>query len=152
MRDIIFRGKRTDGRGWAYGAYVECRLSWYRRHPHRAWIITDARSNGGWFAVGSRYPVVNDSVGQYTGYKDATGHMIFEGDIIKVESLCGVIRYGEHEPMTSHADKTAVGFYVEWLEGMNGLYRSDLLFWLNDRETVICGNIHDNPELMEVEA
>ena len=37
MRDIIFRGKRTDGRGWAYGAYVECRLSWYRRHPHRAW-------------------------------------------------------------------------------------------------------------------
>lgn len=146
MRDIIFRGKRTDGRGWAYGAYVECRLSWYRRHPHRAWIITDARSNGGWFAVGSRYPVVNDSVGQYTGLKDKACRMIFEGDILSAHLD---ERYPENETRSVvlwDENTLAWGMKESRCDMIDSIEKGDSEYW-----TVI-GNIHDNPELMEVEA
>lgn len=83
MRDILFRGKRTDNGEWVYGSYVEAKNSWHKFGVHPYWIIPMAFANGGWFAVAQRFPVVGDSVGQYTGMIDSCGlTKIFEGDII----------------------------------------------------------------------
>ena len=143
MREILFRGKRTDGGGWVRGSYIECKMSWYRLHPHKAWIITDARSNGGWFAITGRYPVVNDTVGQYTGLKDKADRMIFEGDILRWEFEDGEPEIAE---VTWRDDgPEGVGWYIRSIRPFPGL---DILC-SGDSEWEVIGNIYDNPELLE---
>lgn len=141
MRDILFRGKCTDGGGWVHGSYIECKLSWHHRHPHKAWIITDARSNGGWFAIARRYPVVNDTVGQYTGLKDKDGTMIFEGDILRMDGftpdVCEV-RFIEGAFCLVFPEPGPA-----WPVDIHYVQHAD-----KPKATVI-GNIYDNPELME---
>ena len=132
MREILFRGKRTDGDGWVQGSYIECKMSWHRLHPHKAWIVTDARSNGGWFAITGRFPVVNDTVGQYTGLKDKAGRLIFEGDILA---------WDEKEWGGPHTE------IVAWDYEQLSCRANDWREWCE-----IIGNIYDNPELLETES
>ena len=154
MREILFRGKRTDGGGWVHGSYVECKRSWHKLHPHKAWIVTDARSNGGWFAVVGRIPVINETVGQFTGLKDLNGTPVYEGDIFEVDKyvpngydppIRGVIKFGRYSDIAGNG--THVGFFVSW--NVDLCLRRDIGYWIDRIGTTIIGNIHDNPELME---
>lgn len=139
MRDIVFRGKRTDGGGWVKGSYVECKMSWYRLHPHKAWIVTDARSNGGWFAITGRFPVINETVGQYTGLNDKNGTPIFEGDILWMDNF------------------TPDVCEVRFIEGAfclvfpGAAFPTDIHYiqHADKPSATVIGNVHDNPEIVE---
>lgn len=63
MRQIKFRGLRTDGKGWVYGDLL-CN-----------WTIHQILSEDD----GNEYKVIPESVGQFTGLHDKNGVEIYEG-------------------------------------------------------------------------
>lgn len=123
----LFRGKRTDNGEWIYGNY--CYAELIDKSGYEDLIIEQP-------ADGETRRVIPETVGQYTGLKDKNSKMIFEGDIVIYErdEEVGQIEYHENEAM----------FVVEfdtWLTDFDHMYGKDL---------EVIGNIHDNPELLEV--
>lgn len=132
MRDINFRGKRTDNGEWVYG-YV-CRYGW--TGEENTYIVPDYAS--------ALYSIeVNpDTVGQYTGFKDKNGTKIFEGDIIyavsNFDAANMVVVYDPAEFRLVLCEdyktyKPGLGFKCLCYERWN---------------MQVVGNIYDNPELL----
>lgn len=135
MREILFRGKRVDNGEWETGYYVRANYHWHKHGIHKDWIVTGACSNGGWFALHGRYPVISDTVGQYTGLTDKNGKRIFEGDIVRgrdaLEKGLVVEGYIDHQ----YGSFCIVGDLITHFRWM-------------DYEVEVIGNVHDNPEMI----
>ena len=130
MREILFRGKRTDNGEWVYGYYVHIGPV----SCQRAYIIPEYASS---LYVNEVDP---STVGQYTGLKDKNGKRIFEGDIAKV--LQG-----------KDKDIAYVGFengaFMLYPKTGNIYERTLWEYWYNDWDVEVIGNVHDNPDLLE---
>ena len=90
--------------------------------------------------------VAKSSIGQFIGIKDSKGMEIYEGDILeyynkitKKSHLSGIVIYNEH----------AAAFNVVNPENGYYLYIKPTDDGIDETLTII-GNIHDNPEMMEV--
>ncbi len=128
MREILFRGKdRFDGE-WYVGS------------------LTHDRKYGNCFIEvcvhqGITKEVIPETVGQYTGLKDKNGTRVFEGDI-----LSGYL----DELFPEEESRYEVIWHdYGWHIRSNGLLDTPDNDWLKENFEVI-GNIHDNPELLEV--
>lgn len=120
MREILFRGKRTDNGEWIEG-YLDANSTTklvFIRTPRE--IYTDVNM------------VDPSTIGQYTGLKDKNSKRIFEGDILRSGYIC-VVKYGE--------------FNCACCDGVYGWYFDGGDIRLCELYEVI-GNIHDNPELI----
>ena len=132
MREILFRGKRTDNGTWAYG-YLFC--IWER--TYLCWGTTND--------VPNMKEVIPETIGQYTGLTDKNGKKIFEGDI------CRFKRFNDIHVGEIVFNVTTASFVMRY-QSIVGAYREKatqkmLLSVCDDIEVI--GNIHDNPELME---
>lgn len=127
MREILFRGKSIDNGEWVYGDLIQPQSIQYKGTK---WISITDNAN-----YGDKYPVIPETVGQYTGLKDKNGNRIFEGDIFNL------------------GDKN-IRYVVVWHDtGLMGKQiRSSsyvgLRHWQDRIE--IMGNSFDNPELLEL--
>lgn len=137
MRDILFRGKRSDYGGWVEGCLVidESRQNTfgYRIQP---------TESGNSFA----YPVTPETISQYTGIYDANGKRVFENDLFKIYNVYVPVRYGCYQSSFESKVTKHVGFYVEWPEEI--YFRRDIGYWIRRGFTVV-GNVFDNPELLQ---
>ena len=123
MRKILFRGKHFVSGKTVYGNYlVFCDTAHL--------IVND----------GGNYRINPETVGQYTGMTDKNGVKIFEGDIVRCnrfacdgKDMVGYIVYNDY------------CFSVKEHKTPN----SPAMGLCDDFE--IIGNIHDNPELLEVD-
>ena len=140
MREILFRGKRIDNGKWVEGNLFVS--------------DTDGRTH---ILVGTRrftieWEVDQSSVGQYTGLTDKNGERIFEGDILHIYKIADGLGVYYQPPLDY-----PVNVVVKW----------DLCAWMwetlcDDKryitfpeawchyECEVIGNVHDNPDLLEV--
>ena len=137
MREILFRGKRTDNGEWAEGYYIHrpSAVGIGKSNPSCIWVpAIDPDDNTKIFEV---FP---ETVCQFTGLCDKNGRKIFEGDIVEGNSEYftythpyGKVVYDGGQYLISFDD------VLEDIECLGA--------WANDVE--IIGNIYDNPELLE---
>ena len=118
MREILFRGKRTDNGEWVYGYFVK--MLWEYS------IIPLEDEN-------TVYPVDPETVGQYTGLTDKNGKKIFEGDIISKNRV--IIRKVEWE-------EDSTGFFPFTVIEDGGRA------YVDAEECEVIGNVNDNKELL----
>lgn len=122
MREILFRGKRTDNGEWVYGNYA----------------VTDNNEKQHFIFQNKAFEceVVPSTVGQYTGLSDMCGKKIFEGDIIKrfwFGKMC-IYQINYDNGLASFIGRAGMKFTT---------------FDYDSREFEIIGNIYDNPELLK---
>ena len=125
MRKIKFRGYGKDEKGkhWIYGNLLDEKLIGLV-------AIQDEKCHV--------WEVDPESVGQYTGLKDSEGEEIYEGDIIKVRTQNPYWRFRRNFVVTWGTDG--------WLLDGDSLYS-----WFSLHTLEVIGNVHDNPDLLEVE-
>lgn len=127
MREILFRGK-TDKGEWVKGVpFFE---------EERCYIIQDLFICDEYACTGAvNSMVLPETVGQYTGLTDKNGNKIFEGDIVD-------ITYPETIVRKALVTYVGASFYGD----------NDNDLWLFDDyiSFEVIGNIHDNPDLVEV--
>lgn len=133
MREIKFRGKDCWG-NWRYGDLMKNSI------PTASPVIVENFYYDD--PDDSMFEVDSDTVGQFTGLKDADGREIYEGDIVE--------RDNSYFQKTCPAQpKTIVGV-VEWCDGEFIVKDSYKLFNSSEKFPIrVIGNIHDNPELLE---
>lgn len=125
-REILFRGWNEKNKRWLYGYYL------VNRGEH--FISPDVLKD---FSIPlDEYLVDADTVGQYTGLKDAKGVKIFEGDVIVDESYPCIIQYHKEYSQFVAVPKpdVTIAFYQQWV---------------NERGLVVIGNVYEDKELEE---
>ncbi len=140
MREILFRAKRIDNKGWAEGLLT---IMWGQYN-----IIKPSDEN-------TAYPIDPETVCQYTGLTDKNSRKIFEGDILK----------GFQYPFFFDGDfnyfaevcwfDNCKGFGVYTFKNPEAIIRgisegnTESFEDFSSSDWEVIGNVYDNPELLE---
>ena len=137
MREILFRGKRISNGEWVEGFYIGAIAD----GEHE---ICDINS-----VTGHRTEVDPDTVGQYTGLQDKNDKRIFEGDVCRVcldPEICTAV-VGYREDTASFIWRCSEKEMLVPIDYSVARDKVGDAVWVE-----VIGNIHDNPEFMEVQS
>ena len=153
MIEPLYRGKRADNNEWVEGVYF----------PPAHTIITFVNSGTEENPNYEDYPVIPETVGEFTGMTDKNGTKIFECDIVRTQSFytrpysekrkekqfLGIVEYYtrtfRNPDSPINGQKYDSSWWVNIVEdiGDYGYYNWNR-FW----NCEVVGNKFDNPELL----
>lgn len=133
MREILFKGKRTDNGEWVEGFYSN--ELYANKHYISAWYY-------GSYAELQKFEVDPETVGQFVGDNDVNNKKVFEGDIIAENVYRNRYVVIFKENAFCYAINNKGGYWEAFADGEYGMTLADF---------EVIGNIHDNPELLEAE-
>ena len=138
MREVLFRGKRTDNGELVEGILFNAKEDTFII-PHGNEYSYDPIEGLAFDVYGCK--VDPETVGQYTGLTDKNGVRIFEGDILHCVSkldnakMVVIFECGEYRMVLAEKFKDYIfncGFYA-----------------ITCFEKEVIGNIHDNPDILK---
>ena len=146
-----YRGKRVDNGEWVSGYYFITPLTDEATNskPEDGWYFLTGRQRHCISRNNCVYEVVPKTVGQYAGLKDKNGKEIFKDDIVKITEYKEGI-------YTVIWDDFRVAWWLKNIKTDNRelSYEDDYCQLLGDcwqiEHREVIGNLHDNPELLEV--
>ena len=126
IREVIFRGKRTDNGEWVKGYLYITHIGAHEIGSYDAEINIERFT----------FDVIPETVGQFTGLTDKNGVRIFEGDIVSLV---------KHDSLIYKVVYVPCRYELVNSKGVNcfvlDIYKSENI--------EVIGNIHDNPELLQ---
>lgn len=131
MREILFRGKRTENGEWIEGFYA--------KSGDKHFILIDS---GFAFGYVKMKEVIPETVSEYTGLTDKNGKKIFDGDIM-------VFCKGATHPFEIKWDGLGWKMFTADGKRIKDSFESGEIQHMQKSEVI--GNKWDNPELLEVE-
>ena len=133
MREILFRGKRTDNGEWFF-------VNEMRQYGDMIYLFGGADRE---YSVASHH-IIPETVGQYTGLTDKNGKKIFEGDIVRAE-ICEGNHQGFRFPIGEVVLENGSFCIKDYKQ------TTPLSSYSPRVQFEVIGNIHDNPELLKGE-
>jgi uncharacterized phage protein (TIGR01671 family) len=128
-REILFRGLRTDGKGWVYGCLV------ISPDSNRVMVFNDREQF---------VSVKSETVGQFTGLHDKDGVKIWEGSRMKISlpmgGFWGNVKEDKEGVVVYEPEKS--GFLVEW-DGISPRQNYERLDCDLAFTGEVVGNIHE---------
>lgn len=164
MREVLYRGKRTDNGEWVEGFY-HCVTDNYTP-KNRNYITTFNELDNGETILTGQFEVILETRGEFTGLTDEDGEPIYTGDVAEL--------FGMRGKVTMECGAYGIGFQknIDWdlleskikeITGCNNspafCYNDNFIslweiMWNYNQEESDCyvvkilGNVHDNPELL----
>lgn len=141
MREILYRGKRTDNGEWVYGSLLEQKYRYFQMdssNEYRKFIANSTFENQRGYGqkINLQFEIVEvdkETVGQYTGLDDKNGTKIFEGDIVKGKAFMTkeyTRHIGEVKNICQSFKSVGINKYKGMHAEINGLFE-------------VIGNIHE---------
>lgn len=143
MREILFRGKRTDNGEWVESISIHYPQS--TNYKGTCWL-------NGWHERANDWINVDPAtVGQFTGLVDKHGKRIFQGDILRIAKAMDGWGGYNYPPIEYPKNALVKWDLCAWMWEINGECTFYIHFpdaWCH-YECEVIGNIHDNPELLK---
>jgi uncharacterized phage protein (TIGR01671 family) len=135
MRPIKFRGQRVDDKKWVYGDLISKPIH------HECAILENGVIN---------HSVIPETVGQYVGLKDKNGKEIFEADVIKWDDEKKMEYVLHSTDWDGSIDPNNAPFMSAYGSTCGRYFRTFMNIYDPTRFATIVGNIHTNPDLLQV--
>jgi len=144
-----FRGRSVKAfseEEWKYGYLIE--------DEGYSFIINQVIE--AFIAIGSWCPVNPDTLGQSTGLFDKNGKEIFEGDVLEIQGIKMIVKFGSYKYLETSKNNghilgilhDGLGFYVECINVADpdriSPFEPKTL-----KESYVIGNRFETPELLE---
>ena len=158
IRGYLFRAKRVDNKEWVYGYYVKAQK--LDRSGYEHFIIEED-------ADGKTYSVIPETVCQCVGLPDKNKKPIFEDDIVKQEYNKTINVMYDPDTLGYLDSESIEGYHIGVVRRLShhgacirnpishnhieGTERKiNRIVGLAGYRCQVIGNIHDNPEFLEV--